>query len=344
MKLNKYLLIAAATLTLGLTTSCIDEVEPTDGAITEQVQKSPAAAKAMLMAMPAYENEIWMTGYNSNWHNCFGYAAMMHIRNVMGADLTNNNGDGYGSHFYYWARNKSMDEGKMFGQFIWNYYYGFLMTVNTLVGSVNPEAATEEQLGYYGAGLAFRAMLYLDLARMYEYLPTDGTSNINKEGNDVTNRTVPIVKDGMSVEAARFNPRATRDSMYNFIAEDLAMAEKCIVYLEDTKGKVLPDLGCVYGLEARLNMWVEKYDLAKEYARKAIDASNGHVMSMAECLDVTTGFNTAAPWMWASQLTSESDPVKTGIINWISWMSNETTFGYKGVGTGMYTCIDKNAY
>lgn len=345
MKLSKYLLIAvAATLTLGSMTSCIDEVEPTDGAITDQVQRAPGAAAAMLMAMPAYENEIWMPAYNNKWHYPFGYAAMMHIRNVMGGDLTNNNGDGYGSHFYYWARNKSMDEGKMFGQFIWNYYYGFLMTVNTLVGSVNPETATEEQLGYYGAGLAFRAMLYLDMARMYEYLPTDSTSNINKNGNNVLNLTVPIVKDGMSIESARFNPRATRDSMYNFIAEDLAMAEKCIIYLEDNKGKVLPNLGCVYGLEARLNMWVEKYDLAKQYARLAIEASNGHVMSAEECLSTTNGFNTAEPWMWASQLTSESDPVKTGIINWISWMSNETTFGYKGIGTGMYTCIDKNAY
>lgn len=346
MKFNKYLLmsIGAASLTFGSLTSCMEEVEPTDYAIEKQIQESPSAAEAMLMAMPAYANEIWMTGYNSNWHNCFGYAAMMHIRNVMGADLTNNNGDGYGSHFYYWARNKAMDEAKIFGQFIWNYYYGYVMTTNTLIGGIDETNATDDQLGYLGAGLAFRAMLYLDLARMYEFLPNDKTSNINKDGNNVLNLTVPIVKDGMEVDAARSNPRATRDSMYNFIKEDLEKAEKYIVNLKDTKGKVLPDLGCVYGLQARLNMWVENYAEAQKYARLAIDNASGHVMSKEECLSTTSGFNVVDPWMWGSQLTSESDPVKTGIINWISWMSNETTFGYKGVGTGMYTCIDKNFY
>lgn len=346
MKFNKYILmsISAAALAVGSLSSCMDEVEPTDYATEEQIQDSPSAAKAMLMAMPAYANEIWMTGYNDDWDNCFGYAAMMHIRNVMSGDLTNNNGDGYGAHFYYWARNKAMDEGKIFAQFIWNYYYGYVMTTNTLIGGIDEATATDEQLGYLGAGLAFRAMLYLDLARMYEFLPNDKTSNINKEGNDVLNLTVPIVKDGMEVDAARNNPRAPRDSMYNFIKEDLDKAAKYIVNLTDTKGKVLPDLGCVYGLQARLNMWVENYAEAKKYARLAIDNASGHVMSEEECLNTTTGFNTVEPWMWGSQLTSESDPVKTGIINWISWMSNETSFGYKGLGTGMYTCIDKKAY
>jgi hypothetical protein len=131
----------------------------------------------------------------------------------------------------------------------------------------------------------------------------------------------------MSEEEARNNPRVDRATMAAFILEDLNNAEEYIVNLEDPT-KTLPHLDVVYGLKARYYMWLEDYANAKVYARKAIDASSTGVMSESQCLDVTTGFNDINLWMWGSKLMAEDAAVKSGIINWTSWMSNETYFGY----------------
>ena len=141
-----------------------------------------------------------------------------------------------------------------------------------------------------GAAQAFRALAYLDMAQMFEFLPNDKTSNINGSGKDVLNLTVPIVREGMTVEQARNNPRVHRDSMAMFILEDLDNAEKNIVYLEEAS-KTLPHLDVVYGLKARLYMWIGDYANAKKYARLAIDNASVGVMTEADCRDPKTGFN-----------------------------------------------------
>jgi hypothetical protein len=275
-------------------------------------------------------------------HYSFGYGAIMHVRDIMASDITKST-TSY-NQWRYWLQNQYQGDAYIFGQFIWNYYYGFVLAANNVIGNVNPESATAEQLGYLGTGYAFRAMLYLDMARMYEFLPNDGTSNINANGNDVTGLTVPIVKAEMTQDEARNNPRATREQMKAFIEEDLNNAEKYIVNLTNTNGKTLPDLACVYGLKARLYMWLEDYAQAQSYARKAIDAASVSPMTQEQCLNTTTGFNVAEPWMWAAQQTTEDETVQTGIINWTSHVSDESTFGYSGAATGLYNVADKNFY
>ena len=64
------------------------------------------------------------------------------------------------------------------------------------------------------------------------------------------------------------NPRVSREKMLEFIEGDLDKAEEYIKYFSRPK-KTLPDLACIYGLKARLYMWVEDYAKAKEYARKS---------------------------------------------------------------------------
>ena len=55
-------------------------------------------------------------------------------------------------------------------------------------------------------------------------------------------------------------------------------------------------------------------------------------MSQDECLNTVSGFNTASPWMWASTTQKEDAVVKTGILNWASWMSPEAQYGYNAAG------------
>lgn len=346
-RLYKSILCLALVATTSLSfTSCMDETEPTDEATTKQIEQSSSAAQALLMAMPAYFNDAskftsWIDDDGN--HYPFGYGAIMYIRDLMTGDMTHN-AKSYGSHFNSWAQNKYMGDGYRKIQYVWNYYYGFVQTANNMIEGVNEADATDTQLGYLGAGYAFRAMLYLDMARMYEFLPNDKTSSKNSDGNDVLNLTVPIVKAGMSQDDARNNPRVSRQKMAEFILGDLEQAEKYIVKLTDTKGQTLPNLACVYGLKARLYMWIEDYPNAQKYARLAINTSSVQPISQEAALNTTTGFNTASEFMWASQLTKEDYTVQTGIVNWVSWLSNQTSFGYTGVSTGLYNLVDARMY
>lgn len=319
-------------------TSCVDETEPTKFANQSQVNASSAATEALAYAMPMYFNNVDEDIIdNYNWHAVFGYGSMAIIRDMQTCDRTI--GPNYNVHFLWAAADKSMDYDNIRMKYPWQYYYGFVLTANKVLQAIDIENCNNNQKGYYGTALAFRAMLYLDLARTYEFLPNDAINGKNDKGNDVTHLTVPIVKETTSENDARNNPRATREEMFNFILSDLDKAEEYIKFSPFTGDQTFPHLDCVYGLKARLYMWVEDYANAAKYARLAINeaANNGvDLMTENECLNTKTGFNDITKWMWGTQMTSEDRAVTTGIINWTSWMTNEQTFGYAGVGA---TCM-----
>lgn len=334
--------LALATLSLTMLTGCIDETEPASGIATEkQVGESSSATEALVMAMPAYCHTRSWSDRHSNW----GYGSFMHIRDLQTGDaVMEYSPSGYDVHFYYWSRNKYLGQDYFFAQYQWIYHWRFMQAVNNVIAAINPESATTEQLGWLGSAYAYRAMLYLDLARMYEFLPNDVTSSVNEDGNDVAGLTVPIVRAGMSEAEARNNPRVSHADMVQFIEEDLNAAEEYVGNLTDTKGKILPDLACAYGLKARLYLWDGQYAKAQEYARKAIDASQLKPMTKEQCLNTTTGFNVTDPWMWGATQTSTTSTVTSGICNWTSWCSNEQQYGYAGPGGKVYWKIDKKFY
>lgn len=323
-----------------LMSGCIEETFPTDVATEDQLASSAKATEALLWAMPAFFNNLGTL--SSSYHYDWGYGSIMHIRDVMTEDMAvvSSGYDWYTS----WAENKSQGESYVYAQFIWNYYWKAVQTTNNMISALDPETANEDQLGYLGAAYAFRALYYLDMAQMYEFLENDKTSSVNASGNDVKGLTVPIVKEGMSEDDARNNPRVDRATMAAFILEDLNNAEQYIVNLSSA-AKTLPHLDVVYGLKARYYMWLADYANAKEYASKAITESGLSPMNEDACLSTTKGFNDISKWMWGSQMLAEDDVVKTGIVNWASWMSNEASFGYAAaepnsmIGASLYSRI-----
>ena len=330
--------VAACALTL---TGCVEETLPqSDMATDEIVAESTSATEGLANGMPAYVTDVWSTSS----HCYFGYPAEMIVRDMLTGDYTHVGETGY-SHFISWNRNQYMGQDYMKQQFHWNYYYGFLSSVNGVIRAIDEETAAPGPLGYLGTALAYRAMLYLDLARMYEFLPNDKfPDGKNSEGNTVLNLTVPIVDHLITEKEAEDNPRATREEMFAFILGDLDKAEKYIVNQTNTNNNSMPDLACVYGLKARLYMWVEQYDKAQEFARKAITAAKVAPISEGRALGIATGYNTSSDFMWCANQNSETYAVQTGIINWTSWVSNQTTFGYTGASTMLHVVMDKSMY
>lgn len=344
MKNISKLIVGVCCSTTLLMTGCIDETFPTNGATSDQMSSSAKATEALLWAMPAYANKLDIYNqqptedpYGFDW----GYGSIMHIRDVMTEDMPIVS-SGY-DHYDYWELNTGQGEGNLFPQYIWNYYWKYVQTSNNMIEALNPESATPVQLGYLGVGYAYRAFLYLDLAQMFEFLENDKTSPVNAKGNNVLNLTVPIVKEGMTEEEARNNPRVTREKIAEFIFSDLTKAEEYIANLA-LSIKTLPNLSVVYGLKARYYMWLADYAKAQEYARKAIDTGTYRPMSKDEWLSPTNGFNdmSVASWMWGSKMSKEDDVVKSGILNWTSWMSNEALYGYAGAGP--MVMINANLY
>ena len=325
-------------------TSCIDETEPTSVATQAQAERSSSATKAQAMAMPAQLNAM-DDDYvdNNNWHAVFGYPAMMIIRDMMCNDMGFPTSD-YAHHFYYFGADKYLGGQYIYAAYIWEYYYKLIQTANAVIGVVNPETATKEQLGFLGAAYAFRAMAYLDLARMYEFLPNEMTKSVNADNNDVTGLTVPIVKPGMTEQEARNNPRAKKEDMVEFIKGDLELAKQYIPNITDRISRTLPNLACVYGLEARFDMWIEDYSAAAAAAENAIAESGMTPLSEAVALDKASGMNTPSQFMWCCNLVKEDAAVQSGIVNFVSWMSNQTSFGYTGTATGQYMICDKKFY
>ena len=336
-KISKLLLAVGCSASLMLPTSCIEETFPTNAATADQIAVSSQATEAMLWAMPAFFNNFATIGDDRHWD--WGYGSIMHVRDVMTQDVAvvSTSYDWYSS----WAENSYLGENYIYGQFIWNYYWKFIQTSNNLISVVDAENATPEQLGYLGAAHAFRALAYLDMAQMYEFLPNDAISGLNAAGNQVDSLTVPIVREGLTEEESRNNPRVHRNEMAAFILEDLTKAEEYIVNLTEPS-KVVPHLDAVYGLAARYYMWLGDYANAKVAARKAIDNASVEPMSEKACLDPVTGFNTLSAWMWGAQTQAEDDVVQTGIINWASWMAPEAMFGYSAAGAT--SMIDASLY
>lgn len=317
----------AAATSVSLT-SCIDEVEMTEGATLDEVNENPNSGAALIMAIPASLNNVWSHDRAFAW----GYGAFMRIRDVQCEDLVcDDGGVGY-DWFAPWAQNEYMGRDYIYNQFIWNTLYEDVNAANNVIKAIDPETQVEDQLGNLAAAKAFRAMLYLDLARCYEWLPNDKTEGKSPEGADITGLTVPIVDENTTEEGARNNPRATKDVMAAFILADLQDAEKNIGYLSSAD-KTLPHLDCVYGLYARYYMWLENYPEAERYARLAIDNNSTAPLTEAQALDPISGYNTLSQWMWGSQYTESS--LQNSLLNWTSWMSNEATYGYTGVA-GLY--------
>lgn len=334
MKSKIFAALALSSAAMLSFTSCIDEVQPNGSTVTtDQLQSSPAAGVSTLTAIPSMI--LYCGSDNTDKHADIGYAGMMIMRDRMTGDMCiNPNGTNY-DQFGGYAQNK-IQSGYWFPQLITLYLGKLILTCNKAAEAYPETVEDEYSKGARAVALTYRALAYLDCARWFEYLPNDGTSPITAAGNDVTGLTYPIVTEKTTQEEARNNPRAPRAKMAEFILSDLDYAEENIQYRpEELPAQNYGDLSVVYGLKARLYMWLEDYANAKKYADLAIAESGKTPLTEAQWTDPKTGFNTPSSnnsWMLSCQLTAENRAVTTGICNFTSFMTPEASYTYAAAG------------
>lgn len=344
-----YKTLIVAALTAPVLTGCVEEVFPTSGMVQAQLEGSPKATEAIVMGMPAYLNSANVM--NNDQAYDWGNPALMHLRDLMTEDACAP-AIGY-NWFTTWSSVRvSIGDQYMATQWIWVSYSKQVQTTNLAIAAVDPETTDPVLRSYLGAAYAFRASVYMDWARMYEYMPNKYVPGVNIDGNDVTGLTVPIVTENTTEAESRNNPRRPHAEMVDFIRKDL---ENAIVYLGEgaaaRPSKILPNLAVAYGLMARLNMWDASfydadYNVPEPDAAKAA-AGYAEALKYAELakdgftpttedqwLSTATGFNdiTTPSWMWGQQFVKEDYAVRTVLLNWTSWVCNEAQFGYAAAG------------
>lgn len=322
---------AAITLMVG----CVKESLPQGSVQTQgQVSESESALKAIANAIPA----SMMTSNVLGWadsdaygdHTDFGIGGI-HLRtDFMLEDMVTAGDNPYYNRFYAYVMNQNQGERYISCAYFWQCYFKWIKAANDIISLVDPDSSTQEAVRYLGQAYAYRAMFYLDLARLYE--PKE---NAYTDVSAVAGLTVPVVTETTTEEQAKDNPRVPRGRMYEFILSDLAKAEK---YLDPSvTGYTMPTLAAVYGLYARayleMGYWPDGdgpdcFAKAAEYARKAVAASGKTPLTQEQWEDPVNGFNNGAAsnsWIWGLSTSSENT---INIVTYTAHISSEGTWGY----------------
>ncbi len=371
---NRYLnTLCAIFCGLFAAAGCIEETFPADQATPDQMQ-SASSLNYLTNGLPAYL-VTWDTYGTSNNTQDWGYPCQMYMREVMGEDFP-----AYDNGYNYWVWLENASSLRYMYYYPYFYYYSFIKNANNVIkqaGLADPESSTAAK-NSLGIGLGYRAMLYLELARMYEYRLT-GVESLDA---DATARgclgiTVPIVTETTSKQAYSNNPCAPFYTMYRFIMTDLNRAENCFDGYSRAS-KAVMDQSVIYGLKVRL--WLDiatrfdrfpeslekqlaaegsgdGYDdlgiksaddcYAKviEYAQKLTGDASYSPLTQEQWSNPETGFNTPVPsWILGTSITSKEQ------INYNYWntflgtMASEADWGMTLNSYSGYRMIGKSLY
>ena len=300
------------------------------------------ASELRLIDFRTMGNRTWEPNYapsiinNSNRPDDFGYGSVMHMRDLMTEDMT------CISSSYNWYRTAleaDMQPVYITPHIVWFYYIDAIMQCNDIIRIIGDNPATDQDKAVLCEALITRAMLYLDFARMYEFLPNEMSSGITEMGTDVTALTVPIIDENTTaVNGAYYVPRATKEQVADFINKDLGRAD-AIVSIINTDSHEVPHADVICGLQARKAMWTGDYFIAYSYAKSAISLTDSRPMTADEMLSPKHGFNDISRWMWGVQQTSEKN-CPSNLANFISWMSPE----YEGYAELVPSMIGRSLY
>ena len=328
-RMKRHIIIFLA-LMLPLLSSCIEETLPKGGTQTEsQIAMSEETIVAMAHAIPGAMTNMNAAGYVGKYgvQNDFGLPAVHLMTESMLEDLAVGGEPGYFP-FYWYAMNEYQDDEHIYCAYFWDAYYWWIALANEVIAKVSAPQSEELQAAL-GMAYMYRAMCYFDLARLYEPKENNYT-----DVSAVLGLTVPIVTEKTTVEELQNNPRQPREKLYQFVLDDLAMAEK--LFEKQVHTYSFPSLPAIYGLYARIYLemgyWEEgseeSFKKAAEYARKAITKSGCRPLTQTEWEDPINGFNNGganSSWIWGLTL----DPSNTNnLCNFTAMFSSEALWGY----------------
>jgi hypothetical protein len=259
---------------------------------------------------------------------------------------------------YWWfgafTQNVSMGADYIYCAYFWDCYYTWIKLANDIIIKAGEVTADTDPtvINALGQAYAYRAMCYLDLARLY----TPKQNSLAPVSEDVLKLTIPIVDETTDEAKSKNNPRATIEEIYDFIMSDLAIAEEYLANAGNSYNQ--PTLAALYGMYARAYLELgaaydkvdkKAYAKAAEYARKAITVSGKTPLTAAQWHDPKSGFNDGSAnnsWIWGLSLSVEN---ASNIITNIAHIAPEAIWGYSvlslpSINKALYELIDINDF
>lgn len=323
--------------------ACIQEAYPDGGTIVEE-----PSIEELLNGLPADLSAAGVSGFyaSTGFHVDFGLPSLHIMTDCMLEDLVVCGNSRYFQYNNY-AMNLDMGPTGAYASYPYLIYYQGIRSANEIIARIDPETEVQQEQYWLAQALAYRAMFYLDLARLYEpkqnlYVPVD----MALEG-----LTVPRITEKTTPAQAADNRRLHRDDMYEFILDDLSAAEGYFKAASMPESVTKPSLYGVYGLFARAYMemayWGKEVDddiceKVVDYADKVIGAFTP--LNQTQWHDPSNGFNKSAAnssWVWGLSLDSS---MTNNLFNFTAMMCSEAQFSYAqftnpGISSWLYAQI-----
>lgn len=298
-------------------------------------KKAEAGVNAIFSQLSTYNPNADALG--ASRHNDFGYPALMMFFDANGYDVVSDD-NGYnwtGNSLDYSDRGTSSNESTI----VWNTLYAQIKTSNTVVASLSADSEDPTINFFLAQALASRAFNYWVLAQLYQF---------NYVGNENA-PCVPIVtEDNSDAAAIEGVERATVAEVFTLITDDLDLAIELLAKAQDggveRADKRYVSLAVAYGLRARVNLTMQRWDEAAADASSAITEATSEGIKPATIAEVSKPyFNSVSEnqWMWGVIISETDRVVTSGIVNWPSHMGS-LNYGYANFSKGRQ--INKSLY
>ena len=308
---------------------CIDETLPADGsAIESQIKDAGhAGLESSINGISTQMTRGYLV-YGTNTHEAdMSYPMFMIASTEMMGDMyAGGSNSGYDWFRAFNCMNENMGSTGYYAYLPWRTLYMYVKSANDAICTYKAmESPSPTDENHVAQAYAYRAFDYYMLMVYFE-----PKANIYTDCSKVLGMTVPIVTDETTEKQAQNNPRVSHETLMEFIISDLDKAEEIFTKNDFTAAnRYAPDLAVVYGLKARAYMWDEKYELAYEYADKAINAAEAQgaeMMSKGELTNPNSAFAVATSgWMWYGHYSAEN---LNNLSNLAGMLSGEASWSY----------------
>lgn len=315
---KKYMMFVSAALMLA---SCDLDKLPEGDYVSEDQKEDvlndrPNLLSSEVNAMAAKLNVFGTISTDASTnHKDYGVPAVANQLESAGQDLVAST-----SGYNWFARSQNYSDriySDITGaEFIWKVFYNHMKAANNVLKLIDANSDDPQEKIYRGQALAARAYDYLNLVQTFQFTYVGHENAL----------AVPIITETMTEEEMQNNPRATVQQVYDLIMSDLNQAIELLAGYDNGTNKDQLDEAVAYGLRARANLLMHKWNEAAQDAEKAI--SGGAPQSLAEVSTPTFNSGAANSWLWGVMILPENDVVTTGIINWPSHLCSFTGNGY----------------
>lgn len=327
MKINK-ILLAALSASVFAACADMDDIKPESGTmLATQVQETtnalPERAEASFNSLfTDLGRPCFVFGTGSSRPDDFSYISKLLSNDFEGADVVLPD-DGYNwfsTCGEYSSRNA--DYANPYARY--SAPYNIISSINTFLASLGSEITDPDLVQMAAQARALRAWSYMLLAVDFQFGYTQAADKpsvplVTEQTTDFTN-----------------NPRVTVKELFDYIMSDLEYAVANLEgYTRTTKAYI--DLNVAYGIRARVNLYMGKWEEAAADAAKAAEGytpATVKEVSRPSFYDINMGCI-----MWGYDMTTDM----AQIMNYAtapSWISSFCGEGY-GAGTGDYAMINK---